>query len=46
MSLISQLIGLKAGFFSFEIFVALCIGLMAIQRRHLRALIPIRVPAR
>ncbi len=46
MSLISQLIGLKAGFFSFEVFVALCIGLMGIQLRHLRVLIPIRVPAR
>ncbi len=45
MSLISQLIGLKAGFLSFEIFVILCIALMGIQRHHLKELIPLRVPA-
>ncbi len=46
MSLVSQLVGLQAGFLSFEVFVGLCIALMAIQLRHLRRLIPLRVPVR
>ena len=46
MSFISQRIGLQTGFLTFEVFVGLSIALMAIQHRHLKRLIPLRVPAR
>ena len=46
VSLVSQLIGLQAGFLSFEVFVGLCIALMAIQLNHLKRLTPLCVPAR
>ena len=46
VSLVSQLIGLQAGFLSFEVSVGLCIALMAIQWHHLKRLIPLRVSLR
>lgn len=44
MSLIAQLTDLKAGFLSFEAFVAVCLVLTFSQFHHLRQLIPAQAP--
>jgi FHS family glucose/mannose:H+ symporter-like MFS transporter len=42
MSLIAQLTDLRAGFLSFEVFVAFCLFLMGLRFRSLRIVIPLR----
>ena len=41
MSLVSQMTTLNSGFFSFEIFVILCILLMGIQVKNLKKRMPL-----